>query len=124
MIVTVAHKDTGAVMKVGDDGGPDFLAINSITSLLAAGHSRIESKRPSALHRWGGAEWVVDPVLATEAKAVEWRIEMRRLDAELTNDVRYWEELALGALSPAAVARMAAIIARRVAHRAVRPNGT
>ena len=63
------------------------------------------------------------PVHVPQDPMVLWRVQMRRLDMALTNDARYWEELALGTLSPAAIARMAAIIAKRAAHRAVRPNG-
>jgi len=55
-----------------------------------------------------------DPLIA-------WAAEMTRLDAAVLNDARYWEEVAAGAVSPQAEARMNALIAQRQSHRAARP---
>ena len=55
-----------------------------------------------------------DPLIA-------WEAEMQRLDAAVLSDARYWEEVAFGAASPQAEARMTALIAQRQSHRAARP---
>lgn len=53
---------------------------------------------------------------------VAWEQEMSRLDALVTGDARYWEELAQGSLSEEASQRMNAVFALRAAHRASRPS--
>lgn len=50
-----------------------------------------------------------------------WSREMKRLDARVQGDTRFWEEFAQGNVSAFAQARMDALIAEREAHRQARP---
>lgn len=76
-------------------------------ALLAAGQTPVEPP----------------PIEPAPNPMVAWEREMRRLDAALLNDARYWEEFVQGAVSAFAQARMDNRIAEREAHRQARPIG-